>query len=218
MLWVAVTGGIACGKSAFASVLRRKGYVTIDTDQIAREKTGPGSPLLENLILKLGESILDEKGQLARARLFNRLFMEAEFKEKLESLMHPIICKEMKNYKEKFLKQGKDFAFCEVPLLYEKGLERDFDSVLVLSSPLHLQRERLEARLKKAWLNLNISAREQRNKIDSILSQGIPLKVKKTKANYVIENEGTLSDLEEKVDFLLKELKKGKIQNTKYKI
>ena len=208
MLWIAITGGIACGKSAFASLLQNKGCKTIDTDQLARHQTASGSPLLKKLALYFGPSILNEKGELDRSYMFDKLFTDVHFKKKLEDFMHPVIYKEVQNWKKKLLKEGRqNFAFCEVPLLYEKGLEKDFDFVLVVSSSLPLRYKRLEARLRKYWPN--ISQKELEYKIKNIFSKEMPLEDKKKKADHVIENEGTLSILEEKAVFLLKELKEG---------
>ena len=84
MLWVAITGGIACGKSAFASILRQKGYAVLNTDQLARDVTAPGSPLLNQLALHFGSWILNSKGELDRPQLFDKLFKSPDFKKELE--------------------------------------------------------------------------------------------------------------------------------------
>ena len=247
MLWVAITGGIACGKSVFASMLRQRGYMVVDTDQLAHDVTAPGSPFLNKLALHFGSWVLNEKGELDRPQLFDKLFESSSFKAELESLMHPPIYKEVGRWKKKLVKEKYLLGFCEVPLLYEKELEKDFDFVVVLSSPLFLRETRLKTRLKKreggSLSSLSESAlskkdskgqkkqeeqngqrnkkgqgdqedqggqREQEEKFREVLSAGVPLAVQRQRADYAIENDGTLQNLEEETDLFLKTLKKWK--------
>ena len=211
MLWVAITGGIACGKSAFASILRQKGYAVLNTDQLARDVTVPGSPLLNQLALHFGSWILNSKGELDRPQLFDKLFKSPDFKKELEDLLHPPIQENVKRWKKKRAQEGCLVAFCEVPLLYEKGLEKHFDFIVVLSSPPSLQQARLKAKLKQQEHPPPQGNPQQEGQkeeqLQRILGAGTPLKIQKQRADYAIENEGTLKDLEEKTNLFLNFLK-----------
>ena len=102
-------------------------------------------------------------------------------------------------------------AFCEVPLLYEKGLEKHFDFIVVLSSPPSLQQARLKAKLKRQEHPPPQGNPQQEGQkeeqLQRILGAGTPLKIQKQRADYAIENEGTLKDLEEKTNLFLNFLK-----------
>src|SRR4051794_673441 len=90
-LLVALTGGIASGKSAVAALFAKHGIPVLDTDQIARDVVAPGSPVLDQLAREFGTEIRTEAGELDRSRLRQRVFNDAAEREKLEAIMHPAI-------------------------------------------------------------------------------------------------------------------------------
>ena len=128
-LRVGLTGGIASGKSTVAEMLRQLGAVVIDTDQIAREVVQPGSPALQSLRERYGESILDDDGSLRREQLGEIVFASPAEKEWLEQLLHPLIKARADELAQQASEQGTAVVVFDVPLLLESGWDKNVDQV-----------------------------------------------------------------------------------------
>lgn len=150
MLRVGLTGGIASGKSVVAAMLGEFGAKLVDADIIAREVVEPGEPALASIVEAFGESVLDPDGQLDRRSMRERVFSDAQSRELLESLLHPVIRKRMldrMDCAERSVQAGTaSYVVAVVPLLVETGFAEHVDRVLLVDCPATLQLERLMQR------------------------------------------------------------------------
>lgn len=179
---VGLTGGIASGKSTVAGAFRRLGITVIDADVVSRQVVEPGSPLLAALADRFGSAILDPDGRLDRARLRALVFSDADALAALNSLTHPVI-------RTRLLADAAaaagPYVLLEVPLLVEGGLAREVDRVLVVDCDEARQRERLVAR--------DGSGPEE---VSAILKAQASRATRLAAADDVLENAGSLADLE----------------------
>ncbi|WP_019534595.1 dephospho-CoA kinase [Paenibacillus ginsengihumi] len=192
---IGLTGGIATGKSTVASMLQRKGAPLVDADVIAREVVEPGSPVLGRVAERFGSDILLADGSLNRKKLGAIVFADPTQRKALESLLHPPIRALMKERMALLERQYPDKpVIVDVPLLYESGLEAMFDAVMVVYVPAELQRERLKQRD-----GLTEEQAEQR------LAAQLPIEEKRRRADFVIDNAGTLEETQRQIDLFWKE-------------
>jgi len=164
MLRVAVTGGIASGKTLVCRLFTDWGVPIVDADIIARQLVEPGKPALAKIVEHFGPTMLDDQGNLQRAALRARIFADPGEKRVLDAIMHPLIYDEITARLDAL---QTDYALVVVPLLLETGQVRRFDRVLVIDCPRSLQMERvmqrdgIDASQASAILNTQAS-REQR--------------------------------------------------------
>lgn len=185
---VALTGGIASGKSAVADVFAGLGVPVLDTDQIARDIVAPGTPTLAKLVEVFGAEILDEKGQLDRKRMRERVFSDSGARARLEAITHPAIREELA---ARSARAGGPYQVHVIPLLVEGSRASDYDRVLLVDCPEEEQVRRLIARdkitVEQAHAMLAAQAtREQRLAV----------------ADDVIVNTGKIEDLKRFVETL----------------
>jgi len=142
-LRVALTGGIASGKSTVADLFARRGVPVIDTDVIAREVVEPGAPALAQVVSAFGNGILGPDGRMDRRAMRKRIFSDPDAKRRLESILHPAIRAEME-------RQSKaapgPYQILVIPLFTEGGRRDHVDRVLLVDVPEELQVERLMLR------------------------------------------------------------------------
>lgn len=143
VLRVGLTGGIASGKTTAANAFAELGAAVIDTDDLAREVTQPGSDGLEAIVQTFGSKYLDAVGRLDRARLRQRVFASGEDRERLEAIVHPLVLASLERRLERL---DAPYAIIVVPLLVETGMHRDMDRVVVIDCPEAVQIERLGKR------------------------------------------------------------------------
>lgn len=187
-LLIALTGGIASGKSAVAEEFAKLGVPVLDTDQIARDVVAPGSAVLGQLIAEFGSEILDANGQLDRARLRERVFSDPAQRRKLEAITHPAIRAELA---QRSVAAGGAYQVHVIPLLVETGRADAYDRVLVVDCPEEAQIERLLSR-----------DRGSREQAEEILAAQASREERLDAAHDVIENTGTLADLQRFVQTL----------------
>lgn len=142
-LRIGLTGGIASGKSAAASVFRSLGVPVIDTDEIAREVVEPNTPGLAAVVATFGPSVLGADGRLDRRRMRAIVFHNAAERRRLEDILHPRIRVQMN---ELSAASGGPYQILVIPLLVEAGLKPSVDRVLVVDCPSAVQIERLMRR------------------------------------------------------------------------
>ena len=142
---VILTGGIASGKTAVSSRFERLGVAVIDTDIIAREVVQAGRPALAAIVDEFGKEVLDNKGELDRGRMRDRIFSDPVSKKKLENILHPAIGREVRLRLDAI--QG-GYCILVVPLLAESGRYEGSDRVLVVDVDARTQLQRLVARDK----------------------------------------------------------------------
>lgn len=143
MLKVALTGGIASGKSLASEHFASLGVPVIDADQVARELVEPGRPALAAIVEHFGPAILTADGTLDRRALRQRIFADAEARRALEAILHPAIRQCMQELAEA---AHGPYLVQVIPLLAESDLDWDQDRVLLIDCPETLQRQRLMAR------------------------------------------------------------------------
>ena len=195
-LKVALTGGIASGKSQVSALLEGHGCFIIDLDVIAREVVEPGTAGLNELIENFGNSILSNNGTLNRKYLRDELFKKGRNRALIEQTLHPKILQKMKAAMDACT-QG--IVIVVVPLLVEKNLWQPFDRAIVVDCEVDNQINRLMTREKidqskaEAML-LSQTSREQRLQLNNHLPTDI------------IGNNAKIVDLEEKVANLYQKL------------
>ena len=187
-LLIALTGGIARGKSAVAELFAKLGVPVLDTDQIARDVVAPGSTTLGQLVTEFGADILDAQGRLDRARMRERVFSDPQQRLKLEAIMHPAIREELAR---RSAAAGAAYQIHVIPLLVETGRAEIYDRVLVVDCPEEAQVVRLMAR--------DGASRAQ---AEGILAAQVSREERLNAAHDVIENTGALEDLERCVQIL----------------
>ena len=169
---VALTGGIASGKTLVSDEFARLGVPVIDTDVIAREIVEPGQPALLAIEQEFGAQIIDKNGRLKRSALRALIFSDPDARAKLESILHPKIRRKVS---ESISRLTSAYCILVIPLLTERGNYPDVNRVLVVDVAPEVQIERLMARdntsRDQARLALNSQAgREDRLKIaDDVL-------------------------------------------------
>jgi dephospho-CoA kinase len=152
---VALTGGIATGKSTVARALRDLGVATIDADRLARDAVAPGSPGFEAVVRRFGPSIVVPGGELDRAALGRIVFADAAARRDLEGLIHPYVRREIDRF---FAERAPDDpGVAEIALVYETGWSASFDLVIVAACRPATQVQRL--RLRDGVIDADAQAR-----------------------------------------------------------
>ncbi len=187
---IGITGSIACGKSAVSSYLRSKGYFVADADRISHELTSKDAAVLSEIRNLFGDDVFNNNS-LDRSALANLVFSSDAALEKLNNLLHPLIIEQLERQLSRH-EEKERIVFAEVPLLFECGMARCFDSIWVVSASEETQIARL--------LERNGSSREQA--LQRIRSQ-LPLSKKAEFADHVITTDGTISETHLQVDRLL---------------
>jgi dephospho-CoA kinase len=188
-LLVALTGGIASGKTAASDRLAQLGATVIDTDVIARQVVEPGTRGLAKLVEAFGDEVVDDSGELDRKALRHRIFEDPQERQRLDELLHPLI---EKAAREQIAAAGNvPYVVVVVPLLIETGVFGDADRVVVVDVPQDIQVRRLMARD-------GIEAEQVKRILDAQASREQRL----ARADHVIDNSGPLAELESQVDRL----------------
>lgn len=188
-LRVALTGGIATGKSQCLARCAARGVPTIDADVAARDAVRPGSPGLRAVVARFGADVLHPDGSLNREVLGARVFSDADARRDLEAIVHPSVYAAIGQWFESL---AAPFGVADIPLLFETGREGDFDVVIVAACRPEQQLERLMARsgLTDAAARARIAAQW-------------PIDAKVARADHVIDTSGTLADTEARTDAAL---------------
>lgn len=198
MKWIGLTGGIASGKSTVADLLVGLGFAVINADSAAHKALQPESDVFNLIIKKFGKEILNSENQIDRRRLGDIVFLDPSKRLILEQLVHPIVQKIVQAEKYKLESQGTKWAFYDVPLLYEKKLEKNFDAVVLVTCDEAMQRQRLKDRNKLGENDINLRLKSQ-----------IALEEKIKKTSYVIYNNGSLEDLKKSTEIIIEKLQKN---------
>ena len=201
MLKIALTGGPGSGKSTVARMFQELGAQVIDADDVARNVVAPGQPAWEEIRREFGPDYFQEDGSLDRARMAQLVFQDAGARQKLNAIVHPQVGLEIARRLQGLATQGVNLVMVEVPLLYEAGLEKNFDVVIVVDVGKKEQIARLSARDGRP-------AREA----EGILKAQWPLVTKKARADFVVDNRGSPEDTRSQVKKLWQQLKMDKIQ------
>jgi dephospho-CoA kinase len=195
MIRIALTGGIATGKSYCAARLASKGVPVIDADQLAREVVRPGTPGLAAITKRFGTGVLRADGALDRERLAATIFSDEAGRRDLERIVHPAVYEAIQGWLRRAEVAGAPLAVADIPLLYETGHDRDFDRVIVAACTPETQLARLIARN-------GLSDEDARQRI----AAQMPIQEKVKRADHVIRTDGTFEDTDRQVDDVLNHL------------
>ena len=185
---VALTGGIATGKSHVRVQFERLGVPTIDADTLARDVVAAGTPGLKAVISRFGQDVLDDAGALDRRKLGSIVFSDPVARRDLEEIIHPAVRSAIDAWFESLGGRPPGFAIADIPLLYETGRHREFDAVIVTACDPVTQLTRVMARDE-------ISAAEARARIAAQL----PIEEKTRRADYVIKTDGSFEETNRQV-------------------
>ena len=189
MLLIALTGNIASGKSEVARIFADLGATVIDADDLAREAVRPGSPALDAIAARWGKGILNADGSLNRAALRSIIFSSDAERQALNAIVHP----EVKRLRDELIAEartrGDAVVVSAIPLLFEVGLEREFDRIILVDAPDDVRLSRLVHRR-------GLSAVDARRMMDA----QTPASAKRSRAHIVIENENDLMALRRAVE------------------
>jgi dephospho-CoA kinase len=192
---VGLTGGVGSGKSTVAARLREHGALVIDADQIAREVVEPGTPGYEAVVARFGRGVVAADGTLDRAALADIVFGDPAERDALNSIVHPLVG-------ERTAQLAADapadaIVVHDIPLLVEGGLEKAFDTVVVVLADAELRVARLGSR--------GMAADDARARIQAQATD----EQRRAAADVVIDNNGTVEQLNLQVDALWERLLRG---------
>ena len=187
MILVGLTGNIGSGKSTVSRLFAERGATIIDADVLARRAVEPGTLGLRRLVEHWGDQILSPDGALDRAALRHIVFEAPEELERLNAIVHP----EVERLRDVELKaavaRGERIVVYDVPLLFERHLANRFDAIVLVDAPRPLRLERLVR-------DRNLREDEAM----AMIAAQMPAELKRARADFIIDNDGTLADLEER--------------------
>jgi len=188
MLLVGLTGNIASGKSTVAQLLSERGATIIDADVLARRAVERGSKAFDAIVKRWGTSVLAPDGHLDRAALRRAVFGNPKELEALNDIVHPEV-ERLRNVRiDEARSRGDRIVICDIPLLFEKKMVDRFDRILLVDAPRPLRLERL----------VQDRGLRETEAMDMIAAQ-MPAELKRARADFVIDNSGTLTELERRV-------------------
>jgi dephospho-CoA kinase len=187
MLRVALTGGIATGKSYCLAKFASLGVPVIDADKLAREAVAPGSPALVAVAERFGAGIMRSDGSLDRAALARIVFSDRAARADLEAIVHPEVYHHIGEWFASMPPKTR-LAMADVPLLFETGHNHDFDRVIVAACSPAEQMRRLVTRD-------GLSEPDARARLNAQW----PIEEKVARGDYIIRTDGTLADTDGQV-------------------
>ena len=190
MIKIGITGNIACGKSTAFEILKAYDYSVIDCDDIIKELYSNIDFIIQ--VQKIFPQIISDK-KINLKELSNRLFTDSDFKKKYEEFIFPKVKKEINNYFDKNMHNDKVFVIA--PLLYEANFETLFDKIIFISAEENIRKQRL---ISRGSLLSNIA--------EKVINAQQDEKEKISRSDYVIKNNGTLSEFRHAVILTLKKL------------
>lgn len=191
---IGLTGGIASGKSTVSSFFRQKGAAVLDADRIARELSEPGGKLHAEYVRHFGAEVLQSDGTLDRRRIGQIVFSDPQQKQWLDAVSHPAIRAELLRKLAQKRNEKQRLILLDIPLLFESGWDKMADKTCLVYVDESVQLQRLMKR----------DGYTRREAQDRIAAQ-MPLEEKKKRADYLIDNNGSLTDTVRQAEALWKE-------------
>lgn len=188
---VALTGSIGAGKSTVAAMLAARGAAIVDADLLAREAVAPGTPGLAAVLARFGPTVRASDGSLDRAALRRLVFGDAEARRALEAIVHPDVARRRDAAVAVARASGAPVVVCDIPLLFEAGLDAAFDRIVVVDAPEAV-------RLARLVRDRGLPPAEAQAMLDA----QAPASGKRARAWRVLENGGTRKALAAQVDAL----------------
>ncbi|MFR9727370.1 dephospho-CoA kinase [Streptomyces sp. MS19] len=193
MLSVGLTGGIGAGKSEAVRLLAGRGAVVVDSDRIAREVVEPGTPGLAAVVAEFGSGVLAPDGSLDRARLGGIVFADEERRRALNAIMHPLVAR--RSAELQAAAPPGAVVVHDVPLLAENGLAGRYDAVVVVDASERTRRARLLSTRGMTGQDADARMAAQASRAERLAI-----------ADFVLDNDGSLADLERQVSALWEKL------------
>ena len=191
---IALTGGIATGKTYVATRLREAGVPIVDADAVSREVVTPGSPALAAIRKRFGPDAVRRDGTMDRIRVGQIVFKDKRARLDLEAIIHPAVVKAINDFFATLPKRTP-FAVADIPLVFETNRDKEFDAIIVVACPRDMQLQRMMERNK-----LSKEDAERR------LAAQLPIDQKVKKATYVIDNSGTFEQTDAQIAALIEKL------------
>jgi len=196
MLRVGLTGGIGCGKSVVAAMLREQGFLVLDADTLAHQLVEPGQPAYDDVLQEFGKGVCDASGKVDRAKLAAIVFAEPAKLARLNQIVHPRVAEaQERQFTEWQRTHPRGVAVVEAALLVEAGAHNRLDRLVVVWCRPEQQIERL--------LERGMSAEEAQRRIASQM----PLEEKRRLAEFQIDCSGTIEDTRQQVERLAAQLR-----------
>jgi dephospho-CoA kinase len=196
MLLVGLTGNIGSGKSTVAQLLSEHGATIIDADVLARRAVEVGTEGYRGIVARWGTSILAADGAIDRGALRRFVFSDPAELEQLNAIVHPEVERMRSALVDKARARGDQLVVCDIPLLFERRMTEDFERIVLVDAPRPMRLERL---VRERGLR-------ETEAMDMIVAQ-MPAELKRARADYVIDNEGTLTELDLRVNEVWGELR-----------
>jgi dephospho-CoA kinase len=195
MLKVALTGGIATGKTYVLDRLRQRGVPCLDADELAHGATGPGTEATMAIAARFGPEVIGADGGVDRGKLGPIVFADAAARRDLEAIVHPAVYRAITAGIRAFEMTGESrLAVVAIPLLYETGADKQFDRVVVTACSRDLQVARLVER------GLTEEAARQR------LAAQLPTEEKAARADFVIRTDGAFEETDAQIERVIASL------------
>ncbi len=195
MLKTGITGTIASGKTSVSILFRKRGFAVFNSDNYAKMATHNGNPCWQPLVSILGDEVVDMNGDIDRKKMADIIFHDEEKRKAVNACVHPYVIEGMRNF---FSRHSNDkLVFAEVPLLFEAGIENEFDRIIVVTCSKDTAVERM-------MRDRDYTKEEALARYD----HQIDPEIQKQKADIVIENNGDLKELDHKVNLVTAKLRK----------
>ena len=185
---IGLTGGIGSGKSTFGALLQKRGAALVDSDQIARQVTGPGGAAIAAIVQRFGPEFVDDTGALDRGRMRELAYSAPDARTALEAIVHPLVSLHSSQQAQAAEDAGTRVIVFDVPLLVESGRwAQRLDAVIVIDCPPAVQIQRV---MSRSGLN--------RSTVEAILAAQSPRNIRRASADIVVHNGDncTLADLQ----------------------
>src|SRR5437762_9460427 len=196
MLNVALTGNIAAGKSSVVELFRRWGATVIDADALARDAQAPGSAVLAAIAKRFGADVLAADGSLDRVALRGKVMGDNDALLALNAIVHPAVQQRRLELQRAAAERGDAIVVNDIPLLFEVLDPAQFDTVVLVDAPVAIRRTRLRA--------LRGLSNEE---ADRMIAAQMPAQRKRPQSQHVIDNAGTLAELEKQAKKIFVELR-----------
>ena len=189
MLVVGLTGNIASGKSIVSRLLAERGATLIDADVLARRVVEQGTPAFRQIVQRWGNDVLGADGGIDRAVLRRQVFGDQLQLDELNRIVHPEVTRLRDRLVADARDRGDHIVVCDIPLLFERHLADEFDVIVLVDAPRPMRLERL----------MTERGLDETEAMDMIVAQ-MPAELKQARADWVIENTGTVEELTTRVD------------------
>lgn len=190
-LHIGLTGNIASGKSTVARQLAALGADVIDADVLAREVVARGTAGFDAVVDYFGAAVIATDGSLDRSALRTRVFRDPVARSALNAIVHPAVARLRDQRFAQAAARGTSVVISDIPLLFEVGLENAFDGIIVVDAAESVRHARL-------MRDRGLSARDA----DAMLAAQWPSEQKRAGATWVIDNDGSLAQLEARVQLV----------------